>query len=166
MPASKQRSTRPQAGLPNMPGYGINEDRKDLLPWKWAEEQLTNTRNYYLTTVRQGRRPHVMPIWGVWFADLFYFSTGKTSVKARNMALNPKVVLCAGNAGEAVIVEGNAAPVSDNKILKLFAKHYFDKYTWDVSEMNEPVFSLRPRVAFGQIEKTYTQTATRWIFES
>ena len=32
------------------------------------------------------------------------------------------------------------------------------------STMNEPVFSIRPRVVFGQIEKTFTQTATRWIF--
>jgi hypothetical protein len=31
--------------------------------------------------------------------------------------------------------------------------------------MNEPIFVVRPRVAFGQIEKTFVKTATRWKFD-
>jgi hypothetical protein len=31
--------------------------------------------------------------------------------------------------------------------------------------MNEPVFIVRPRVVFGQIEKTFTKSATRWQFD-
>jgi hypothetical protein len=30
--------------------------------------------------------------------------------------------------------------------------------------MNEPFFSIRPQVVFGQIEKTFVKTATRWTF--
>jgi hypothetical protein len=39
-----------------------------------------------------------------------------------------------------------------------------DKYQWNVSEMNEPVFVVHPKVAFGEIEETLTKTATRWKF--
>jgi nitroimidazol reductase NimA-like FMN-containing flavoprotein (pyridoxamine 5'-phosphate oxidase superfamily) len=165
MQKSKNVLRRPKATRPHMPNYGINGTRKGMLPWKWAEQILKDTQNYFLATVRSDRRPHVMPIWGVWIGGLFYFSTGKTSVKARNLAKNPHCVLCPGNADESVIVEGIARPASDDKDLKKYAKAYLEKYKWDVSKMDSPVFALEPRIVFGQIEKTYTQTATRWTFE-
>jgi general stress protein 26 len=149
-----------------MPDYGIKDSKsgKGLLEWKWAEQRLTKARNYFLTTVRPDGRPHVMPIWGLWIGNAFYFSTGKTSIKARNLASNPNCVLCPGDADEAVIVEGNAAKTTSRTILKKFKTAYLKKYDWDVSSMTEPLYVLRPRVVFGQIEETYTESATRWTF--
>jgi hypothetical protein len=155
---------KPRAGRPDMPGYGINKTRKDLLPWNWAEGILTKTQNYFLTTVREDGRPHVMPIWGVWFDGAFYFSTGKNSIKARNLMSNPNCVLCPGGADEAVIVEGVAKKLADKKKFAKFAKTYFEKYEWDITKMDGPVFVIRPQTVFGQIEKTFTKTATRWRF--
>src|SRR5437763_12183194 len=88
MPTPKRRSIKPKATRPDMPGYGISENRKDLLSWKWAEGVLSKTKNYFMVTVRRDGRPHVMPIWGVWIGGGFYFSTGKNSVKARNLEAN------------------------------------------------------------------------------
>jgi nitroimidazol reductase NimA-like FMN-containing flavoprotein (pyridoxamine 5'-phosphate oxidase superfamily) len=156
---------KPKAGRPHMPGYGINETRKDLLSWKWAEGILTKTQNYFLTTVREDGRPHVMPIWGVWIDGAFYFSTGKNSVKTQNLASNPNCVLCPGGADEAVIVEGVAKKLADKKKFAKFAKTYFKKYKWDITKMDGPVFVIQPQTVFGQIEKTFTKTATRWRFE-
>ena len=161
---TKRRSTKPKAGRPNLPGYGIDQDSKGLLPWKWAEQVLSKTSNYFLATVRGDSSPHVMPIWGVWMDSAFYFSTGKNSVKARNLAANPSCVLCPGGADEAVIVEGMAKKLRDKKKLAKFATVYFKKYRWDISGMNEPVFVIQPRAVFGQIERTFTKTATRWMF--
>jgi general stress protein 26 len=134
------------------------------LPWTWAVDRLTRTQNYFLTTVRKDGRPHVMPLWGVWLNNRFYFSTGKNSVKARNLALNPNCILAPGRADEAVILEGAAEQVAGGDELQEFAKAYKTKYDFDPLSMNEPVFRIRPRVVFGQIEKTFTQTATRWKF--
>src|SRR6185436_4379740 len=93
----------PKASRPQMPGYGIENAKsgKGLLKWKWAADRLTKARNYLFTTVRHDGRPHVMPIWGVWLENAFYFSTGRTSVKARNLAKNPNCVLSPGDADEA-----------------------------------------------------------------
>jgi hypothetical protein len=55
--------------------------------------------------------------------------------------------------------------VTQRAILKKFARAYLAKYNWDVASMNEPVFVIRPRVVFGQIEKTFTESATRWSFD-
>src|SRR5262249_9715670 len=109
--------------------------------------------------------PHVMPIWGVWMDGAFYFSTGKNAVKTRNLESNPNCVLCPGDADEAVIVEGTAKKLVDRKKLAKFGRAYLKKYKWDISKMNEPVFELSPRTVFGQIEETFTQTATRWTFD-
>ena len=163
---NKKRSTvKPKATRPNMPGYGIDEKNdKEMLPWKWAVGVLSNTQNYFLSTVRNDGRPHVMPLWGVWISDRFYFSTGKHSVKALNLAENPNCVLCPGGADEAVMVEGTAEKVEKKITLKKIAAVYKKKYKFDPLSMNEPVFVINPRVVFGQIEKTFVQTATRWVF--
>jgi general stress protein 26 len=158
------RTSTPKANRPNNPGYGIEQTDKGLLLWRWAEQKLSKTQNYFLATVRSDGRPHVMPIWGIWANGRFYFSTGKKSVKTRNLATNPMCVLCAGEADEAVVLEGRVSKIRDKKTLKEFADAYVKKYSFDPSTMNEPVFVVRPKVAFGQIEKTYPKTATRWKF--
>src|SRR5262245_50038956 len=169
MPKQKQRAKKtkpPKAGRPHMPGYGIADANSGdgLLRWSWAVERLSNTRNYLLSTVRSDGRPHVMPVWGVWIGAAFYFSTGARSVKARNLAENPNCILCAGGSDEAVILEGKAEKTAAKPILKKFGTVYMKKYNFDFSTMNEPVYVIHPRVAFGQIEKTFTKTATRWSF--
>jgi hypothetical protein len=163
----KAVKAKPKASRPEMPGYGIADAKsgKGLLPWKWAVERLTRSKQYMLTTVRPDGRPHVMPIWGLWMNDAFYFSTGRRSVKARNLAENPNCALCPDTGEEAIILEGAAALMTQPAILKKFAKAYLTKYNWDVSTMDEPIFVIRPRVVFGQIEKTFTESATRWRFD-
>jgi pyridoxine/pyridoxamine 5'-phosphate oxidase len=159
--------TPPRASRPNMPGYGIvaEHEGEGLLPWSWAAERLERARNYFVSTTRPDGRPHVMVVWGLWLDDAFAFSTGRTSRKAQNLAANPRCVVCPDDADEAVIVEAVAAELTDRAALDRFCAEYQKKYTYDVSGMSEPVFVARPRVVFGQIEKTFTKSATRWTFE-
>src|SRR6185503_15067353 len=105
----------PTADRPHMPGYGIEEKARGLLSWRWAEQRLSKTQNYFLATVRSDGRPHIMAIWGIWMEGRFYFSTGKTSVKAKNLAANPNCVLCGGKPDEALILEGRASKIRDKK---------------------------------------------------
>ncbi len=97
-----------------MPGYGLPEGDKGLLPWTWAEQRLKKSHNYWITTVKpessptRPRSPHTMVVWGLWQDGRFLFSTGSQSRKARNLAQNPNCVVCTEHAHEAVIVEGTA----------------------------------------------------------
>jgi hypothetical protein len=165
--SESSKTAGPRASRPNSPGYGIvGENEGDgLLPWTWAVDRLTAARNYFLSTTRPDGRPHAMVIWGLWEENCFTFSTGKTSRKARNLAANPACVVCPEGGEEAVIVEGTAHVLTDAPALERFVRAYKVKYGWDVSEMGEPVFVVRPRVVFGLIEKTFTKSATRWQFE-
>lgn len=156
----------PKATRPHMPGYGIRESRKGLLPWKWAAERLTKGRNYWISTTRPDGRPHTMPVWGVWVANAFYFSTSRTSRKGRNLAANPQCVICSDRGHDAVVLEGSAEEVTDTRLFKKVDKVYFAKYKWHLDREQGPLFVVRPAAAFGFIESNdFTATATRWKFE-
>ena len=162
--AQKKSSTAPKAGRIQAPGYGFPKDKKGLLPWSWAEQRLKKSHNYWITTVKADGSPHVMVVWGLWMDDAFLFSTGATSVKSRNLEANPRCVIAPGNADEAVIVEGVASKLDDAPTFERFAHEYSKKYEWDIRGKTEPVWVVRPTVVFGQIEATFTTTATRWRF--
>ena len=57
-----------------MPGYGVPKSSKGLLPWKWAQDRLVKSRQYWIATTRPDGSPHVMPVWGLWLDSVFYFS--------------------------------------------------------------------------------------------
>ena len=50
---------RPRSSRPLMQGYGLPKSKKGLLPWKWAEQRLKQSHNYWITTVKpKGRATH------------------------------------------------------------------------------------------------------------
>jgi len=171
MPTGRSTSIEPAPGRPHMPGYGLPEGPDGLIPWSWAEQRLEGSHNYWLATVRQDGRPHLMIVWGLWREGVFYFSTGSRSRKARNLESNTHCVIGTEQAHEAVVVEGVAEKLRDVEHLKELLSLYQRKYDYDMSTMQEeilalrePIFAVRPSVAFGLEEKTSLQNATRWRF--
>ncbi|MGD0416141.1 MAG: pyridoxamine 5'-phosphate oxidase family protein [Terriglobales bacterium] len=173
--AAKRSSTRPattaksqpKADRPFAPGYGIvgAEDGKGLLPWGWVANKMNNCRTFWLATIHAGQgRPHVMPLWGVWLDDAFFFSTGRKSRKGQNLAANPACTITNDDGEEAVIVEGLATQVQveDAAALERIATAYQKKYKMDPRSMEEPIFIVRPKTVFGFIEESFPKSATRW----
>jgi nitroimidazol reductase NimA-like FMN-containing flavoprotein (pyridoxamine 5'-phosphate oxidase superfamily) len=154
---------RPNAERPNMPGYGIATDPVGLLTWKWAEERLRKARRYWLATAGPDRRPHAMPVWGLWLDHAFYFSTGRRSRKARNLAKNDGCVICVEHGADSVVVEGSARRVRAAAQIKRLNEAYKSKYDGGMPGA-EPVFVVRPRKAFGLRERDFIKSATRWSF--
>lgn len=148
-----------------MPGYGLlgPTEGRGLLPWSWAEERLTGGRNYWLSTVSSAGRPHAMAVWGLWYADSFFFSTDAESRKARNLTNSPRCCVTTEGAAEAVIVEGTALRVRDAALLAQVAARYEAKYTMGYPP-DSRVFRVRPEVVFGFIEDAaeFSGAATRW----
>src|SRR5262245_27088311 len=163
--AAPSKRTEPTASRPTVPGYDFSSRKTGLLPWKWAADRLGRSRQYWIATTRPDGAPHLMVIWGVWLDDSFWFSTGATSRKARNLAANPKCVLGTDDAAEAVILEGAVEVIDARKAaFEIFAKAYEKKYAWNVREMAQAVYRFRPSVGFGLLEKKFDETATRWNF--
>jgi hypothetical protein len=160
-----KRPSVPKPSRPHMPGYGIPKGSKGLLPWKWAEDRLKKSHNYWITTVKPNGSPHTMVVWGLWQDATFLFSTGRESRKARNLAKNNHCVVGTERANEAVIVEGVAEMVRDASVRHKFLSAYEKKYEFDMSSFaDEPIYAVRPVVAFGLDEKRFQMAATRWKF--
>jgi nitroimidazol reductase NimA-like FMN-containing flavoprotein (pyridoxamine 5'-phosphate oxidase superfamily) len=163
--------SQPKADRPFAPGYGIvgAEDGKGLLPWAWVAKKMSNCRTFWLATIHAGLhagqgRPHVMPVWGVWLDDAFFFSTGRKSRKGQNLAANPACTITNDDGEEAVVAEGVATQVQveDAAALERIATAYQKKYKMDPRSMGEPIFRVQPSRVFGFVEKTFPQSATRW----
>jgi nitroimidazol reductase NimA-like FMN-containing flavoprotein (pyridoxamine 5'-phosphate oxidase superfamily) len=159
-----------------MPGYGIAAAKagRGLLPWRWAAERLETGRTYWIATADPAGKPHVMPVWGLWFGGAFYFSTGNESRKARNLAADSRCSVATeidfkkrpkkGDIKDSVVLEGIAEVITDSRAKKRFAKLYQEKYAWNMEGFDEPVYRVRPQAVFG-LTSEFTQTATRWTFE-
>jgi len=167
-PASTK--TGPKADRPFAPGYGIvgAEEGAGLLTWAWVARKMNRCRTFWLATIHPAKaaatqpRPHVMPVWGVWLDDAFFFSTGRKSRKGQNLAANPACTVTNDDGMEAVILEGEAKPVNAAATLDRVAATYKKKYKMDPRSMNEPIFEVRPSKVFGFIEKSFPKSATRW----
>src|SRR5438309_9895013 len=117
--ASRRRE--PRATRPYMPGYGISTTKKSMLPWKWAEDRLRKSRQYWMVTVRPDGRPHVMPVWGLWRDDGFYFSTGGRLRTARTLAANPNCIVCNADAEQCLSAAGRPRARRGEARLEAFA---------------------------------------------
>ena len=159
----------PKASRPHMPGYGIAEanEGKGLFTWSWATEHLTTARTYWIATTGATGQPHVMPVWGVWLDDEFYFSTGNQSRKARNLVENPRCSICCELGEDQVILEGVAELMDSSELARRFAEAYQAKYDWDMEGFNEPFYAVHPSAVFGFTtgDGQFTKTATRWVFD-
>src|SRR5213080_4059747 len=134
---SKSKTKLPKSTRPHIPGYGLPKSKKGLLAWKWAEDRLRKSRQYWIATTRPDGRPHVMVVWALWMDGALYFSTGKGSRKARNLAANPNCTVCSEDAAEAVIVEGIVETERNVDRIREFVKRYEKEYEWKLGEMAE-----------------------------
>jgi hypothetical protein len=156
----------PRASRPNLQGYGIlpENEGEGLLPWSWARDRLVRARNYFIATTCPDGRPHLTVVWGLFIDEQFLFSTGRASRKGQNLAANPRCSIAPDNGEEAVLLEGTVSDLADDALRARWVTDYKAKYDIDVGGMSEPVYVLKPLRVFGQIEKTFTQSATRWTF--
>ena len=137
-------------------------------PWEETRRVLETAEVFWLATVRaDGRdgRPHVTPVAAAWLDGTLYFGTGAIAQKLKNLRGNPHVVLTTGcnhlATGFDIVVEGDAAPVSDMAVHERFYQqqailwgegwpiHLRDGILWDEGT-GEPLllFAVTPTKIF------------------
>ena len=124
-------------------------------PTDWADAGavLENAELYWLTTVRMDRRPHTVPLVGIWLDEAFVFCTGPTEQKYRNLEHGAMVTVVTGTntwqSGLDVVVEGTAERVTGRDALQRLADAYRAKYgdDWD-SPVDDQVFDPEGQSAY------------------
>jgi len=148
-----------------MPGYGIQPPTPEagLLEWAFVQAQMLAARNYWLSTASAAGTPHAAPVWGIWYQDRFYFSTGANSRKGRNLAANPLAVVHLESGDETVILEGQMQAVPAGELFNTLDQVYFQKYSVNLTHEN-PVYALHVHKVFAWRERDFPTSATRWVF--
>ena len=169
-------ATDPRASRPLVPGYGIPESEDGMLPWEWARARLDAAIVYWVSTVRPDGRPHAMPTWAAWLDDALWFEGGFSTRRARNLAVDPRVVATVHvNDQTAVIIEGVAelrvdpGPDLEGRLVAAFAKYRTQPEAYEVDPANwrtgsgGGLWALRPTIVFGW--SSYPADATRWMLD-
>lgn len=126
---------KPDVDRPEMPdGYGV-ETASRYVSWEDVVERLRESRHYWLATTRADGRPHVVPRWGVWLDDRFWYDGSPDTLHTRNLEGDPRCVLHLESGSEVTIVEGSSLrsdPISGELGQGLsaeFVRKYGPQYT-------------------------------------
>lgn len=163
-------ATEPPRERPDSPppSYGVPRRGGRFVEWSHVIERLSSAEAYWLATVAAGGKPHVVPIWGTFVEDDLYLETGDPqTIKNRNLARDPRVVIHLDDVNDVVIVRGTAAVVRPTPELGVaLAAGMHAKYpgydptpdSWDEGGM----IRIHPEVVLAW---TDMPSATRWRFE-
>lgn len=117
-------------------------DPGDVIEWAQARERLAAARLFWVATVRaRGGAPHVRPVLAVWIDDRLYSTTNGSRAKARNIAADPHVAVTTSTDEMDFIVEGTAAPVTDDVEMQQVIEAYGAKYGWPLTAREDGFYA-------------------------
>jgi hypothetical protein len=85
-----------------------------------------NARTTWLTTINEDGSPHVTPVGALWLDGTFWFQTGAGTRKRRNVERDPRCSVAVSIRDADVVLEGDAARVTDPASLARVAKGWAD----------------------------------------
>jgi Pyridoxamine 5'-phosphate oxidase len=86
-----------------------------------------NSRTTWLSTINQDGSPHVTAVGALWLDGTFWFQTGASTKKGRNVTRDPRCSVAVSIRGADVVVEGDAARVTEPGALARIAKAWADQ---------------------------------------
>jgi nitroimidazol reductase NimA-like FMN-containing flavoprotein (pyridoxamine 5'-phosphate oxidase superfamily) len=98
--------------------------------------RLRREPNVWLSTVRDGERPHLVPVWFVYHEGAMYFCTDRSSVKVRNLARRPYAAMALEHGDHPIVCYGRAERVPRPWAADMLAA-FVDKYDWDLRDEGE-----------------------------
>src|SRR5215212_9338501 len=113
--------------------------RLPLLDWDRIERRLEqgltqapetggpDRHTCWLATVNADGSPHVTGVGALWVDGAFWFETGQTSRKGRNIARDPRCTLSVATHGFDLTVEGVASVVTDPTTVAAMAARWADE---------------------------------------
>ncbi|MBK9928088.1 MAG: pyridoxamine 5'-phosphate oxidase family protein [Anaerolineales bacterium] len=162
--------TSPKVLRPKLPkGYADNP--ASFVEWSWVTAQLTDSENYWLSSVRADGRPHVVPRWGAFIDNKLYYDGSPETQHSRNILKNPHVTLHLESGYKAVIMEGVSKPAEkpSPEFAKILAAAIGKKYAsqgyspestqWDEGGLY--VFTPRQCLAW----TLFYENPTKFVFE-
>ena len=133
-------SWRPRPRLSGMQSSNL-ADLYELSPLEWApiEARLEagvpqapgtggpNRHTCWMATINADGSPHVAGIGATWVDGAFWFETGETSRKGRNLARDPRCTVSVATDEFDLVVEGEAVKVTDPALVADLARRWSEE---------------------------------------
>jgi hypothetical protein len=130
---------------------------------------LEKQGHFWLATAEIGGRPHVIAVSGWWDGHDIVVTTLGASKTARNMAMNPAVVLAGGDPSDAIVIQAQMMDSVSVEDAPEDAAGFKQAMGWDPREMEGWMFfRLRPtRIqafrGYDEIEERDVMVRSRWV---
>jgi hypothetical protein len=141
-----------------------------MVSWPEVAARLAAARSYWLCTTMPSGAPHAAPAWGVVLNHTLYLYTERRTVKARNLAADPRAVVHLESAEDMVIVRGTAedlgTPAQVPEVVAALSAKYTGtadrQYLPDADPDFDIVYALRPASAMIWRLADYESSQRRW----
>ena len=142
----------------------------DTLTWAEVAGRLSEARTYWLGTTGRSGAPHAAPVWGVVVGQTLYLYSERSTVKARNLAADPRFVIHTESGEDVLIVRGVAedvgAPAGVPAVVAALSAKYNRpedrQYLPEADPDFDVVYALRPRSAMAWRLDDYEASQRRW----
>lgn len=160
----------PKVSRPKFP-KGYVDNPASYVDWIWVAAQLTESKNYWLCSVRPDGRPHAVPRWAVFVDGRIYYDGSPETRHARNIAVNPNVSIHLESGDHVIMLEGTTTPAGkpsaelDTKLVEAYRQKYAEHgYSPDPGQWDEGglyVFTPHQCIAW----TSFTENPTKFMFE-
>jgi hypothetical protein len=141
------------------------------MTWAEVSARLAAARNYWLGTTTPSGAPHAAPVWGVVTGGTLYLYSERSTVKARNLAADPRVVVHLESGEDVLIVRGTVedlgAPARLPAVVAALAAKYSSpqdrQYLPDADPDFDVIYAIRPRSAMAWQLDDYAASQRRWL---
>jgi PPOX class probable F420-dependent enzyme len=142
----------------------------DSVSWAAVAARLAAARSYWLSTTMPSGAPHAAPVWGVVMNHTLYLYSERRTVKARNLAADPRVVVHLESAEDVVIVRGTAenlgTPAQVPDVVTALSAKYTGvedrQYLPDADADFDIIYAIRPQSAMIWRLADYEGSQRRW----
>jgi hypothetical protein len=144
------------------------------LTWSEVAGRLAPSRQYWLHTTNRRGAPDASPVWAVVLADRLYVYSARSTVKARNLALDSRALVHLESGADVVIVHGRLVdlghPARTPAVVDAFATKYDRPDEQPYLPSNDPSFDvlyvLRPQRALVWTLPDSEGSTRRWVGEA
>jgi len=148
----------------------MHEGAADALTWAEVARSLGAPRNVWLATVRPHGEPHAAPVWTVSVDQQLYVYSGRSTVKAHNLAADPRAVLHSESGDDVVIAQGrlldSGHPRDHAEVTAAFEQKYTGPDDAQYLPSADPAFDVmyrfEPHKALSWSLAAYEGSQRRW----
>lgn len=140
------------------------------LTWAEVVDRLSVARTYWLGTTTLSGAPHAAPVWGAVAGQTLYLYSERSTIKARNLAADPRLVVHLESGEDVLIVRGTAEDIGPPSSVPAVVAALVTKYAGAADRQYLPdadpdfdvVYAVRPQSAMAWRLDDYDASQRRW----